>query len=69
MVYQGNENYVSVDVEYGEAARFRLYAENAAGKGKYSSEIVMRTPEGKPCTKLFLISSTKSSRPLDYGAY
>ena len=45
-IYCGTEITAEVNVAYGETVRFRVYAENAAGEGKYSSELVMKTPKG-----------------------
>lgn len=56
LVYQGKQNkHVCVDVDYNETYSFRIFAENAAGKGKTGDNLLISTPPGM--TYLVLNSS------------
>ncbi|XP_057297911.1 E3 ubiquitin-protein ligase TRIM9-like [Hydractinia symbiolongicarpus] len=47
LVYQGKQNkHVCVDVDYNATYSFRIFAENAAGKGKTGDELLISTPTG-----------------------
>ena len=50
LIYRGKKHEnIQVDADYNENLCFRVYAENAAGKGECSHVITLNTPKGMQC--------------------